>query len=306
VKEGDLLYTIDAAPFQAKVAEAQGQVAEAQARMVKAASDLKRIKPLAEMNAVSKRDLDAAVAQDQASRASVDAAQANLKSAEIELGYTKITAPISGYIGLTKAKVGEYVGKPPNVVVLNTISQLDPIFVRVQVNERDYLYFARLKQAADAAGETAPSRDNLELYLTDGSLHPHKGKLASIDAQINPQTGTMAADISFPNPNFLVRPGQFGRVKVVAEKQKDAIVIPRVAVDELQGSYRSFVIDPTGAVDVRAIKLGPLSGNMQVVREGLKPGELVAIEGLQRLRPGVKVKPVEKQVALQQAEAGAK
>lgn len=296
VKEGDLLYTIDPAPFLAKVAESKGKVAEADARAVKAVADLKRIKPLADMNAVSKRDLDAAVAQDQSAKAGLEAARASLTSSEIELGYTKVTAPVSGFIGLTKAKVGEYVGKAPNAVVLNTVSQIDPFKVRVSITEQDYLYFSRLKQEAVDAGEQPAGRSNIELYLVDGSLYPERGKVASIDSQVDPTTGTLAVEIAFDNPKQLIRPGQFARIKVAAENKKNALVVPKRAIEEMQGTYRVYVIGSDGAVDVRPVKLGQQNKGMQIINEGLKSGELVAVEGLQRLRPGVRVAPIKKQI----------
>jgi len=289
VTEGQLLYTIDPAPFNAKVAEAQGKLAEAETKLTKAIADLGRIKPLAEMNAVSKRDLDSAIAQDGAARAGVEAAKAALQSAEIELGYTNITSPTSGTIGLTKAKIGEFVGRAPNPVVLNTVSKMDPINVRFNVNEKEYLYFARQKQK-EMDGETQAKTRVLELILADGSKHSDPGKLASVDRQIDAQTGAIAVEAEFPNPHKLVRPGQFARIEVLGETVDNAILIPKKAIVDIQGTSQVYVVKPDNTVEQRQIELSRELGDMQIVASGLSPNEKVAVDGLQRLRQGMTVK----------------
>jgi membrane fusion protein (multidrug efflux system) len=292
VEEGQLLYTIDPAPFKAKVAEANARLAEAQTRLTKAESDLKRIRPLAEMKAVSERDLDVAVAQEGTARGAVDAAKASVESAEIELSYTKITAPTSGTIGISKAKIGEYVGKAHNPTILNTVSKLDPIHVKLSITENEYIYFAKKKQERIDAGEKKPKKRKLELILADGSVYPHSGKTEVIDRQIDQQTGTLTVEASFPNPDLLLKPGQFAKVKVVSETIKDAVVVPAVAIRDIQGIAQVFVIDSKNTVAVKNIKLGPKVGDLQVVEEGLADGDVVAVEGLQRLKPGTVISPV--------------
>jgi len=195
VDKGTLLYTIDPQPFQAKVVEAQSQLAASQTALAKAESDLRRIKPLAEMKAVSEQDLDGAVAQEAAARAGVRASEAGVQLAEIELSYTRIHAPISGRIGLTKARPGEFVGREPNPVVLNVLSDIDPIRVRFSISERDYLILARgqatrLEQDQDQDFES--EQQDLELILADGSVHPHKGRAAAAAQSINVETGTFS------------------------------------------------------------------------------------------------------------------
>lgn len=288
VKAGDLLYTIDDRPFRAKLVEAESKLAEANTRLAKAESDLGRVEPLARMNAVSKRDLDAAIAQHGAAKASVEAAKAALEFANIELGYTKIHAPNDGIIGISKARVGDFVGRNPNPVVLNTVSQIDPINVRISVSEQEYLKVARdlVEQ-----GEKREKRGKkaLKLILSDGLFHSYEGSVKALDSSVNPQTGTITVEASFPNPENIVRPGQFARVRAVAEVRKDALLVPQRAVQELQGTFSIFVIDDGSTAALRTVKLGPKSESFYIVDEGLTGDELVVVEGLQRLRPGASV-----------------
>ena len=288
VSEGQLLYTIDPAPFEAKMAEAKAKLAEADTRLAKAESDLKRIRPLANMNAVSKRDLDAAIAQDGTARAAVDAAKAAVQSAEIELGYAKVAAPVSGLIGLSKAKVGEFVGRSPNPIVLTTVSKLDPILVRFSVNEKDYLYFARLRQKRKQGGEDQKKRE-LDLILADDSVHIHKGEIVSAEGQIDATTGSLTVEAAFPNPEKILRPGQFAKIRTVGETVAGVTVIPKRAVKELQGQYRVFVVGKDNVVESRSVKLGGEVGNMQLIESGLSEKERVAVDGFQRLKSGVVV-----------------
>ncbi len=290
VKEGDLLYEIDPKPFEATVAEATAKLAEANTLLVKAQSDLKRIRPLAEMQAVSQRDLDSAVAAEGVARGGVDAAKAGVESKEIELGYTKITAPVSGLIGLTKARVGEFVGRPPNVVLLNTVSQLDPIHVRFTVTEKDYLHFARLKQKREKEGGPSSPR-SLELILADDSVHPEKGQLVSVDSQIDSSTGSLTAEASFPNPGLLLRPGQYAKVRTTRETIVNAILIPKKAVRELQGLMQVMVVGADNKLELRTVKLGEAVGAEVVVLDGLKAGERIVAEPQGRLASGASVTP---------------
>ena len=290
VTEGQLLYVIDPTPFKAQVVEAQGRLAEAQTRLAKAASDLERIRPLAEMDAVSKQDLDAAVAQFEAAEGALQAAKAQVEQAEIQLGYTRIKAPVDGLIGITQAKVGEYVGRSPNPVVLNVVSQTDPIRVRFSINEREYLRFRRefAGRMRAAENEVAQSK-GLQLILSDGSVHEHEGHVVSFDAAIEPTTGTLTLEADFPNPERIVLPGQFARVRGVLEKREAALAVPQRAVMETQGIFQLAVVGDDGTVDIRQVQMGPRVDGEWIVESGLEPGERVALEGLQRMRPGVKV-----------------
>lgn len=300
VKAGDLLYRIDQQPFQAKVVEAKSELAAAQTRMAQARSDLARIKPLAEMKAVSEQDLDSAQANYDASRASVRAAEALVDLAKIELSYTEIKAPIDGLIGLSKAKPGEYVGKEPNPVVLNVLSDIDPIRVRFSISEREYLILARTLMAEDpelarergkrAAGQEADTTP-LQLILADGTIFEHVGYSDATAQAIDPETGTFTVEASFPNPDGFLLPGQFARVRADYTTLKDATVVPRRAITELQGRFRVMVVGADNAVEIREVELGPIKDNDQVIESGLQPGERVIVEGLQKVRPGMVVEP---------------
>ncbi len=291
VKEGDLLYTIDPAPFEAKKAEAQAKLSEAVTRLAKADSDLARIKPLAEMKAVSQRDLDSAIAQQGVAKGSVEAATAFLESAKIELGYTRISAPISGLIGLTKARVGEFVGRAPNTVVLNTISQLDPIHVRFSISEKDYLYFAKLKQAKVKNGEV-DSPFQLTLVLSDGSILPAKGEVASVDSQVDATTGSLAVEASFPNADKLIRPGQFAKIRTVGQNLKDVIAIPKKSIRDLQGIKQVAVVASGDVIEVRTVKTGQEVGDQVIVLEGLVAGDTIVSESQARLKSGTQIRPI--------------
>ena len=290
VAKGQLLYVIDPTPFKTQVVEAQGRLAEAQTRLAKAASDLERIRPLAEMDAVSKQDLDAAVAQFEAAQGSLQAAKAQVEQAEIQLGYTRIKAPVDGLIGITQAKVGEYVGRSPNPVVLNVVSQIDPIRVRFSINEREYLRFRReFAGRMRAAENERPTAKGLQLILSDGSVHENEGHVVSFDAAIEPTTGTLTLEADFPNPERIVLPGQFARVRGVLQKREAVLAVPQRAVMETQGIFQLAVVGTDGTVDIRQVQMGPRVDGEWIVESGLKPGERVALEGLQRMRPGVKV-----------------
>lgn len=290
VTKGQLLYVIDATPYEAKVVEAGGRLAEAQTRLAKAASDLERIRPLAEMDAVSKQDLDAAIAQFEAAEGSLQAARAQVEQAEIQLGYTRIKAPVDGLIGITQAKVGEYVGRSPNPVVLNVVSQTDPIRVRFSINEREYLRFRReFAGRFRAAGDEVPQTKGLQLILSDGSVHEHPGYVVSFDAAIDSTTGTLTLEADFANPKRIVLPGQFARVRGVLEEREAALAVPQRAVMETQGIFQLAVVGDDGSVDIRQVRMGPIVDGEWIVESGLEPGERVALEGLQRMRPGMRV-----------------
>jgi membrane fusion protein (multidrug efflux system) len=295
VKKGDLLYTIDAQPFQAKLVEAQSQLAAAKTTLAKSQADLGRIRPLAEIKAVSEQDLDGAVAQEAAARAGVRASEAAVDLAEINLSYTRIMAPIDGLIGLTKARPGEFVGREPNPVVLNILSDIEPIRVRFSISEREYLIIARTYLAKYGDGdrnERSKQDRDLILILADGSEHEHKGKAVAAAQSIDQETGTYTVEAAFPNPERLLLPGQFARVRAMYQLLEDVVVIPRQAISELQGLFRVYVINNSNVVEVKDVKLGPETGNDTVIEAGLEAGETVIVEGLQKVRPGMTVRPV--------------
>ena len=294
VQKGDLLYTIDAQPFQAKLVEAQSQLAAAQTNLAKAESDLARIRPLAEMKAVSEQDLDGAVAQEAAARAGVRASEAAVDLAEINLSYTQIMAPITGLIGLTKARPGEFVGRDPSPVVLNTLSDIEPIRVRFSISEREYLIMARTylaRQDDDSRGDRSGQKKDLILILADGSEHEHKGHAIAAAQSIDQETGTFTVEASFPNPGGLLLPGQFARIRAMYQTLEDVVVIPRQAVSEMQSLFRVYVVNSSHVVEAKEVTLGPETGDDVVIESGLDAGEMVIVEGLQKVRPGMTVKP---------------
>ena len=295
VTEGQLLYTIDDRPFQAKYVEAEGGLAEARTMLAKSRADLARIKPLAEMKAVSQQDLDATIAQRDASLGSVQAAEARLELANIELGYAQIHSPISGIIGISQAEVGEFVGAPPNPVVLNYVSLTDPIRVRFAINERDYLRLSRelakRRQLEQVSAPEDRASHGVKLILADGSIHDHVGKIVASDAAMNPETGTFTLEADFPNPDTIVIAGQFARARIAINNIPDALLVPQRAVAELQGNFRVFVVGQDGSVELRAVELGQQVGRMMVITSGLQAGEQVAIEGLLSLKNGATVQP---------------
>ncbi len=298
VKKGQLLYTID--PEQLKSVEAQklSGLAEAKTMLVKAESDLKRIRPLAEINAVSQRDLDAAVANFEAAGSRVDAEEAQLQYARINLGYTRISSPIDGIIGMTEAKVGEYVGKSPNPIVLNEVSSIDTILVNFSISESEFLKLLRMRQArlADTTKGTMARESKISLVLTDGSLYNYPGKFNFANRQVDPSTGTILFQAAFPNPEMILRPGQFARIKVVLDEIEGGLLIPQRCVKELQGIHQVYTLNANNEIELKNVILGIKVGGMWMVESGLKPGETIVFEGLNLVRPGAKVEPVKVEI----------
>jgi len=291
VKKGQLLYSLESQPFEAEVAAKMSGVAEAKIHLAKAASDLARIRPLARRNAVSQSDLDAAVAQHDAAEASVEAAEANLRAAKIQLSYTKVRSPIDGIIGKTEAKVGDFVGRSPNPVILNVVSNIETVRVQFFLTENQYLQMAR-RLINQGQVETAqrPQELPFELILADGSLYPHRGRFDFVDRQVDPTTGAILVQASFPNPDRLLRPGQFAKVRALAETVKDGILVPQRSVVELQGLYRVYVVNDQNKVQERQIKVGPTFDSRWLVLDGLKSGERIVYEGLQKVSDGAAVR----------------
>jgi membrane fusion protein (multidrug efflux system) len=295
VEKGALLYTLESQKFEADVAAKMSMVAEQQTRLAKAESDLRRIKPLAEQKAVSESDLDGAEAQYEASVESVKAATANLRAAKINLGYTKIYSPIFGIIGKTIAKVGDFVGRSPNPVILNTVSRIDTVLVEFFITETQYLQVARRLLSKSAAVEKK-RQSLLQLILADGSLYEHNGKFDFADREVDPTTGALLLQASFPNPEEILRPGQFARVKAMVKVVEDGILIPQRCVVELQGLYSVFVVGDSNKVEKRDVKVGPKIEQFWLILEGLKPGEQVVYEGLQKVKDGTVVNPTVQEI----------
>jgi len=290
VTAGALLYTLESQPFEEKVATRMSMVAEQETMLAKTKGDLERIRPLADINAVSKSDLDQAVAAYEATLSSLEAANANLRAAKIQLSYTKIKTPINGIIGKTQAKVGDFVGKDPNPVILNTVSRVDTILVTFYITETQYLTIAR-HLAKEKPEEIEEREANLELILIDDSVYEHKGRADFINREVDATTGAMLIQASFPNPQNLLRPGQFARVKAQAQVVKDAILVPQRCVMELQGLYNVYVVDAENKVVSREVTAGPKVDSFWLIEKGLKPGEKIIYEGIQKVRDGATVKP---------------
>jgi membrane fusion protein (multidrug efflux system) len=300
VHKGDLLYQIDPKPLEAALAQARANLANSQARLDQATITVNRMKPLAEQQAVSLQELDNALANQNAARARVDADRAAVDKAQLDLSYTRITSPIDGIVGITEVKAGNLVGSGESTL-LTTVSQVDPIVFRGGVSEADYLRMARnIKERRASRGEHAVE---VQLLLADGSDYPYQGSLEAVERAVDPTTGTLSMQVSFPNPERLLRPGQYGRVRFAAEIRKSAILVLQRAVQELQDRFNVAVVGPDNKVSMRSVKVGPRVGDLWVIDEGLKPGEKVVVEGLQRLRDGMTVTAVP--VAMSSPEAGA-
>ncbi len=334
VRKGDVLFEIDPRPFQAlvdqargqlaqaegqvvqaqsKVAQAEGQLAQARAQLGKAQIDVKRDTPLAKARAIAQSQLDsetqalaAAEANVEASKANVAASQADVKSAqaavvasranlaqtELNLGFTHVRSLIDGIAGLAQTQIGNLVKTD---TVLTTVSQLDPIRVYFPISEKEYLELAGKGKAGTSGDLLHQAQPSLELILTNGSTYAHKGRVIFADRSVDPQTGTIRLAAAFPNPGNLLRPGQFGRIRALTGENADALLVPQRAVTELQGKYQVAVVGAGNKVQIRAVVLGPTHESRYVVREGLKAGERVVVEGLAKAMDGSVVVPQMKQ-----------
>jgi membrane fusion protein, multidrug efflux system len=286
VKKGQVLYKIDAQPFEAALSQAQANMATAQARLDKTNNDVARYKPLAAQKAVSQQELDNALSAQEAARFQVVAYDAQVAKAKLDLAYTTINSPVDGVIGTTAVKVGSLVGRGENTL-LNTISQVDPILFRCAIAEAEYLRLARRGASGDP--KSFEKRFGVELILADGTVHPHKGKLDAIERAVDPTTGTLTGQFSFPNPEKILRPSQYGRARFVTDVKEGALLIPQRAVQEIQGLYSVMVVKPDNTVEQRMVKASDRVGNLWVIDSGVKPGEKVIVEGIQKVRPGVTV-----------------
>jgi membrane fusion protein (multidrug efflux system) len=301
VKKGQLLFEIDPRTFQAaldqtkaQLANAEGQLAQAEANQVKAQLDVNRYTPLAKEQAVSQQDLDNAVqgnvaaqAQVRAAKAQIDAATAQMAAAQLNLGFTKIVSLIDGIVGVAQAQIGDLVGPTS---LLTTVSTLDPIKVYFPVSERGYLNY--IKENPDAVKRAEQERHlGLEMILADGSRYPHEGSFSFADRQVDVKTGTLRLQGLFPNPGNILRPGQFARVRAITTTKKGALLVPQRAVTELQGGYQVAVVGKDNKVEIRPVKVGERIGPQWIIEAGLKPGERVVTEGVQRVKAGMTVNP---------------
>ena len=283
VAKGQLLYTIDPLPYQAKVNQAEGALAEVEATLAKTKSDYDMMVPLAKMNAVSQRELIAAKAAYSASVASLKASKANLQNAQLSLGYCRVLAPISGLIGISKVREGDYV-RPGATSVLNTVSDLGDVRVRFTMSEQEYIRIFREINKENSSLKGAGQ--SISLKLSDGTMYPQIGKMSFADRQVDPTTGAITFEAAFPNPDKLLRPGQYVKIALVTDVRKDALVIPQRAVIEMQGIYQVYVLGDSSKVKMQIIKPGPSYKDGYVIEDGLKSGDKIALGGTSLLKNG--------------------
>ncbi len=293
VHQGQLMFEIDARQVQAALQQAQGDLAQAAAQLSKAKQDVNRFRPLAADKAISQQELDNALSAEAAAQAVVEAKQAAVHQARLNLGWSHVTAPISGIAGASQAQVGDLVNPSS---LLAVVSQCDPIRVLYPLSEQEYLHLQERLRRDPSAHE-----DNLELILADGATFPHKGHVLFSDRQVDVKTGTINTVAVFPNPGNLLRPGQYGKVRAVTEVKKGAILVPQRAVSQLQGSYQVAVVGSDDKVQMRPIQPGVRLGSLWQIDSGLQPGDRVVVEGLARVKPGITVRPQE--APPEQAEA---
>jgi len=283
VKTGDLLFKIDPRPFEAALAQAKGTEAKDQANSAKADADQKRAIDLFNKKVISDQERDTAIAAAGSSKANVEADEAAVKQADLNLGYTKITAPIDGIVGFANNQVGDLVG--PSTGPLTTMSQIDPIKANVTAGESAFTdFFSRYPDTVQR--EALLKSIDFDLILGDGKVYPRKGKFYALDRNLDPKTGSIHYYVTFPNPDATLRPGQYGKVRFVPDTVQNALVVPQEAVTELQGNFQVAVVDQDNKVNIRPVKTGERIGTMWQITDGLKPGDKVVVEGVQKARQG--------------------
>jgi membrane fusion protein (multidrug efflux system) len=287
VKAGEVLFVIDPRPFRVALDNARAQLLRDEARLENARQVAARYRPLFARQAVSRQELEQAEAEEKAAAATVGATRAAVEQAELNLGYTTVRSPVTGRMGKAEVRVGALVGKG-EATLLATVSTIDPMYVTFSVSEREALSVWRHRQA-ELRARSGPA--GITITLPDDSAYPHEGRLDFVDRAVDPRTGTLALRATFPNPERLLRPGQYVRLRVLLEERTGALVVPQAAVQESQGAASVFVVGPDQTVQARAVRMGPRLGPLWVVDEGLKPGEHVVVRGVQQIRPGVRVQP---------------
>jgi len=285
VRKGQLLYRIDPRQLQATLATAEADLETWKSRLVKTENDTRRLTPLAKQQAVSQQELDNAVAAENAARAQVQASKSVAERTRIDLGYATISSPIDGLIGTTLVKAGNLVGRGESTL-LTTVSRVDPILFRAGISEAEYL---RLARRAEEAKKSNDKKVPIELVLADGSTHPQRGTLDVIERAVDAATGTLTIQFTFPNPDGILRPGQYGRVRGVMETRPNAMLIPQRAVQELQNLYNVAVVGSDNKLAMKTVTVGPRVGSLWVIESGLTTSDRVVVEGLQRARPGMTV-----------------
>jgi membrane fusion protein (multidrug efflux system) len=289
VKEGEVLFRIDPRVNQAALDQARGDLGRAQAMLGKAKLDVDRFTPLVAEGAVSRQELDNAIQLKRSAEASLLMAKAALEKAQIDLEFTEIRSPTDGIAGVARAQLGDLVG-PSDPEPLTAVSKLDPIRVSFPISEREYLRFVEVFRGA-VEGRASARDGGLELILADGSVWPHRGRGVPASAGVDPATGTLLVRGEFPNPDYVLRAGQYARVRAVTETKKQALLVPQRAISELQGVFQVAVVGADDKVELRVVEPGTRDGSLQVIEKGLSPGERVVVEGLQKVRAGSVVNP---------------
>jgi len=288
VRKGEVLFEIDPRPFQAALDRAKGDLAQAQAQLGKSTLDVERDTPLAEARAIAKSQLDNEIQAKLGAQALIESDKAAVEQAELNLEWTKVTSLVDGIAGIAQIQIGNLVGSNS---ILTAVSQLEPIKAYFPISEREYVIVQKNSNAISSKHTIGFFGNSLELILTDGSVYAQKGKILLADRQVDPNTGTIRIVAAFPNPGNILRPGQYGRVRVETGIKKGALLTPQSAVAQSQGSYQVAVVGGDHKVSVRNVKPGQTVGTMWVIDDGLKPGEQVVVEGLQRVKEGSLVTP---------------
>lgn len=285
VKKDDLLFRLDPRTFEAALDQAKGTLAQAEAQLGKTQLDVKRYTPLAKEQAISQQELDDAIQADLAAKAQVQACKAAVEQAQLNLNFTRIASPIHGIVGISKVGIGDLIS--PASGELTTVSIVDPIRVHFFLSEQEYLRAVKQPKVS-GWGKGGPGPE-LTLLLSDGSTYPHKGRINAVDRQVDDKTGTIHLTAHVPNPEMMLRPGLFVRVQALIFTVPKALVVPQRAVNELQGKYQVAVVGADGKVSIRPVKVGERYGSDWMIEEGLKAGEMVVVEGVQKARDGMTV-----------------
>jgi membrane fusion protein (multidrug efflux system) len=292
VHKGDTLFEIDPRQFQAAADQAKGNLAQFQAMLANAKTTVARYRPLAAEKAISQQELDDAETKERTAQANVEATQAALEKAQLNLAWCKVLSPIDGIAGIAKAQVGDLINPQ---TLMTTVSQVDPIKAYFNPSEIEYMGWVAKRGPITKTLEASANLEQgpLQLILADGTVYSHRGRPFLVGREVDVKTGTIQLAGVFPNPQNILRPGQYAKVRVETAVMKGALVVPQRAISELQGVFQVGVVGPDNKVEIKAVQPGPRVGSLWVVEKGLSPGDRIIVEGLQKVRPGMEVKPTE-------------
>jgi membrane fusion protein (multidrug efflux system) len=288
VRKGEVMFEIDARPFQAALEQAKGQQAQAEAQRGKTELDVQRDTPLAKQSAIPQAQLDNDIQANAAAAAVVTGSKAQVEQARLNVEFTKVRSLLNGIAGLAKGQIGDLVSP---TTVLTTVSQVEPIKVYFSVSEQEYLRAATKISEIVTGKRALGTKKDLELILADGSVYPKKGSILVADRQVDAKTGTIRFAAAFENPSGVLRPGQFARVRLPTTVAKDALLVPQRSVIETQGSYQVAVVTPDNKASIRPVKVGQRVGDMWIIQSGVEPSEQVIVEGFQKVKEGAPVAP---------------